>query len=254
MQKPPRQSKPQSKKPRPLAPVQAAPLRPRPKAQVPDDIVINDVSALSALARQGRTSVVPHLQLPVRSQKKLQPGQLAVPSLHVGIHQTLSRHLNMQWSGALPHFSGLAKPAPATLYACQKRTSVHQFSAVKLATPHLFFSQIRAYAGWEPSTAAEVATIELIKCTLLAAERSGQPFGQPVQSGGQPGQLTGLASGHPGQALLGRLSREQLAQSYAYLCTREQVYPGGISKAYALSGAFKESLQVGLCLLYSGTS
>ena len=126
-------------------------------------------------------------------------------------------------------------------------------SAVRLATPPLFFGQIRAHAGWEPITAAEVATIELIKCTLLAAERSGQPAGQPVQSGGQPGQPTGLASGHPGQALLGRLSREQLAQSYAYLCTREQVYPGGISKAYALSGAFKESLQVGLCFLYSGT-
>ena len=83
--------------------------------------------------------------------------------------------------------------------------------------------------------------------------RSCEPAGQPGQNGGQPEQPTGLASGHPGQALPGRLSPEQLAQSYAYLCTREQVYPGGISKAYALSGAFKESLQVGLCFLPSGT-
>ena len=98
-----------------------------------------------------------------------------------------------------------------------------------------------------------MAAIELIKCTLLVTERSGQPAGQPGQNGGQPEQPTGLASGHPGQALLGRLSPEQLAQSYAYLCTREQIYPGGISKAYALSGAFKESLQVGQRFLHSGT-
>jgi hypothetical protein len=73
---------------------------------VPDDIVINDVSALSALARQGRTSFAPHLQLPVRGQKKLQPGQLAVPSLHLEVHQTLSQHLIMQETGDLPHSSG----------------------------------------------------------------------------------------------------------------------------------------------------
>ena len=91
VQKPPRHSKPQSKKLKPSAPVQAAPPRPRPRGQVPDDIVINDVSALSALARQGRTSFAPHLQLPVRGQKKLQPGQLAVPSLHLQIHQTSAK-------------------------------------------------------------------------------------------------------------------------------------------------------------------
>lgn len=137
----------------------------------------------------------------------------------------------------------------------RRRTSVLSgisgLQQLQIGTSPICFSQTRAHAGWEPSTPAEVAAIELIKCTLLVAERSGQPAGQPGQNGGQPGQPIGLASGHPGQALLGRLSPEQLAQSYAYLCTREQVYPGGISKAYALSGAFKESLQVGLCFLHS---
>ena len=126
-------------------------------------------------------------------------------------------------------------------------------SSCRSATPPSASARFVQHAGWEPSTPAEVAAIELIKCTLLVAERSGQPAGQPGQNDGQPEQPIGLASGHPGQALLGRLSPEQLAQSYAYLCTREQVYPGGISKAYALSGAFKESLQVGLRFLHSST-
>ena len=61
---------------------------------------------------------------------------------------------------------------------------------------------------------------------LLAAERAGEsPAGQRA-------------------ALLGRFTEEQLASAYAFLVAQGQVYSGGISKAYALSDAFKASLQV----------
>ena len=68
--------------------------------------------------------------------------------------------------------------------------------------------------------------VELINCSLLAAERAGEaPAGQRA-------------------ALLGRFTEEQLASAYSFLVAKGQVYAGGISKAYALSDAFKAGLQV----------
>ena len=68
--------------------------------------------------------------------------------------------------------------------------------------------------------------VELIKCSLLAAERAGESVA---------GQRA---------ALLERFTEEQLASAYSFLVAQGQVYAGGISKAYALSDGFKASLQV----------
>ena len=72
----------------------------------------------------------------------------------------------------------------------------------------------------------EAEAVELIKCLLLAAERAGE------SSDGQRA------------ALLGRFTEQQLARAHAFLVDQGQVYAGGISRAYALSDAFKASLQV----------
>ena len=85
-------------------------------------------------------------------------------------------------------------------------------------------------AGLKAPTGAVAEAVELIKSMLLAAERAGEsPAGQRA-------------------ALLGRFTEDQLASAYAFLVAQGQVYSGGISKAYALSDAFKASLQVGSCI------
>ncbi len=81
-------------------------------------------------------------------------------------------------------------------------------------------------AGVKAPTGPVAEAVELIKSMLLAAERVGEsPAGQRA-------------------ALLGRFTEEQLASAYGFLVAQGQVYSGGISKAYALSDAFKASLQV----------
>jgi len=75
-------------------------------------------------------------------------------------------------------------------------------------------------------TGSEAQAVELIKCLLLSAECAGE---LPTRQR---------------EVLLRRYTAEQLAAAYTFLCAQDQVYAGGISKAYALSDAFKASLQV----------
>ena len=85
-------------------------------------------------------------------------------------------------------------------------------------------------AGIRTPTGAVAEAVELIKCSLLAADHAGEsPAGQRA-------------------ALLGRFTEEQLASAYSFLVAHGQVYAGGISKAYALSDSFKASLQVRPCV------
>ena len=57
-------------------------------------------------------------------------------------------------------------------------------------------------------------------------------------------ERAGESSAEQRAALLGRFTEQQLARAYAFLVDQGQVYAGGISRAYALSDAFKASLQV----------
>ena len=87
-------------------------------------------------------------------------------------------------------------------------------------------SAARAPAGLKALSAEAAAAVELVKCSLLSAESAGaSPAAERAR-------------------LLARFGEQQLVAAYRLLCEQDQLYVGGISKAYALSDAFKASLQV----------
>ena len=83
-----------------------------------------------------------------------------------------------------------------------------------------------APAGLKALSDEAAAAVELVKCSLLSAERAGtSPAAERAR-------------------MLARFGEQQLVAAYRLLCEQDQLYVGGISKAYALSDAFKASLQV----------
>ena len=83
-----------------------------------------------------------------------------------------------------------------------------------------------APAGLKALSAEAAAAVELVKCSLLSVERAGtSPAAERAR-------------------MLARFGEQQLVAAYRLLCEQDQLYVGGISKAYALSDAFKASLQV----------
>ena len=83
-----------------------------------------------------------------------------------------------------------------------------------------------APAGLKALSVEVTAAVELVKCSLLSAERARtSPAAERAR-------------------LLARVGEQQLVAAYRLLCEQDQLYVGGISKAYALSDAFRASLQV----------
>lgn len=212
----------------PAAGAAAAPARQaRREVNQPEEAIIHDLGALSALFRLALSAYRPPQPL-----ARVRPAPSAGLSCHFRPYKPLQKgwhdaglHENL---GQIPISSGWTQPAlqtllPACLHYSRWPSAVR---AVDQVCMHACM-----HAGNKPPTAVEAAAIELIKASLLAAERSGEASMEQ--------------RGH----LAGRFTDQQLARAYEFLCEREQLYAGGISRAYGLTDAFKASLQVPILVL-----